>query len=319
MRKDEGSLKDRARGCPEGRPAERKQRKGDSRVARLKSKNPPSYSEGRSLKRQRLLSAVKGDFLLWPPVLLKSVDRQLNKVKNETVIEFWRLRSAEDIIKLVYHWGQIPHCSPFVVRTIHSWVRNSRAHYLVDLGKALARQKRLSKVQTFPYVLMNRAYSTLTGCYPAENPLRPEDEILLEISKLYGLTIDQVKEILFLRARFDPLEYVSPFKPTSAKKLRAREWKCWEAFLDFKAKGARTDKEAIRSAARHKGCSEEKVRKMIQQVKQILEVQHKVRVIKSDDDLSRIAEEHFLRWRSESLPKSLFPAKGAFSFPEDTL
>jgi hypothetical protein len=307
MKKGEGSLKGQAKRRPEGRPADRKQRRGDSRILKLKSKNPPIQSEGLSLKRQRLLSAVKGDFLLWPPVLLKSVDRQLKKIKNETVIEFWRLRSAEDIIKLVYHWGQIPHCSPFVVRTIRSWVKNSRAHFLVDLGKALARKKRLSKVQTFPYVLMNRAYSTLTGCYPVENPLRREDEILLEISKLYGLTIDEVKEILFLRARFDPLEYVSPFRSTSAKRVRAREWKCWEAFLDFKAKGARTDKEAIRSAARHKGCSEEKIRKMIQQVKQILEVQHRVRVIKSDEDLSRIAEEHFLRWKSESLPKSLMP------------
>jgi hypothetical protein len=243
----------------------------------------------------------------------------LKKIKNETVIEFWRLRSAEDVIKLVYHWGQIPHHSPFVVQTIHSWVRNSRDHYLVDLGKALARQRRLSKVQTFPYVLMNRAYSTLTGCYPVENPLRREDETLLVISRLYGLSIDEVKEILFLRARFDPVEYVSPFKSTSAKKVGAREWKCWETFLHLKAKGARTDKEAIRSAARQKGCSEEKVRKMIQQVKQILEVQHRVRVIKSDEDLSRIAEEHFLRWKSESLPKSLFPAKSVFSLPEDAL
>ena len=58
---------------------------------------------------------------------------------------------------------------------------------------------------------------------------------------------------------------------------------------------------------------------MIQQVKQILEVQHRVRVIKSDEDLSRIAEEHFLRWKSESLPKSLFPAKSVFSLPEDAL
>ena len=319
MREGEDSLKDRARRCPEGRPAERKQGKGDSRMARLKSKNPQGHSDEICSKRQRLLSAVKGDFLLWPPVLLKSVDRQLKKVKNETAIEFWRLRIAEDVIKLVYHWGQIPDCSPFVVRTIHSWVRSPRARFLVDLGKALARKKRLSKVQTFPYVLMNRAYSTLTGCYPVENPLRREDEILLEISGLYGLTIDEVKEILFLRARFDPLEYVSPFRSTSAKKVRAREWKCWETFLDFKAKGARTDQEAIRSAARKKGCSEEKVRKMIQQVKQILEVQHRVRVIKSDEDFSRIAEEHFLRWKSESLPKSLFPAKSAFSLPEDTL
>lgn len=319
MRKGEGSLKDQARRRQGGRPAARKRAKGDSRMLRSKSKNPPSHSEGLSLKRQRLLSAVKGDFLLWPPVLLKSVDRQLKKVKNETIIEFWRLRSAEDVIKLAYHWGQIPHHSPFVIRTIHSWVRNSRAHYLVDLGKALARQRRLSKVQTFPYVLMNRAYSTLTGCYPVENPLRREDEILLVISRLYGLSIDEVKEILFLRARFDPVEYVSPFKPTSAKKVRAREWKCWETFLHLKAKGVRTDKEAIRSAARQKGCSEEKVRKMIQQVKQILEVQHRVRVIKSDEDLGRIAEEHFLRWKSESLPKSLFPVKGTFSLPEDTL
>jgi hypothetical protein len=318
MKKGEGSLKDQARRRPAGRPALRKRAKGDSRVLSLKSKDPPSYSEELSLKRQRLLSAVKGDFLLWPPVLLKSVDRQLKKVKNETVIEFWRVRGVEDIIKLVYHWGQIPHLSPFVVQTIHSWVRNSRAHYLVDLGKALARRKRLSKVQSFPYVLMSRAYSTLTGCYPVENPLRREDEILLAISRLYGLSIDEVKEILFLRARFDPVEYVSPFKSTSAKKVRAREWKCWETFLQLKAKGTRTDKEAIRSAARQRGCSEEKVRKMIQQVKQILEVQHRVKVLKSDEDLSRIAEEHFLRWKSESLPRSLFPAKSAFSFPEDT-
>lgn len=306
MTKGEGSLKDQAKRRPEGRPADRKQRRGDSRMLRLKSKNPPIQSEELSLKRQRLLSAVKGDFLLWPPVLLKSVDRQLNKVKNETVIEFWRLRGAEDIIKLVYHWGQIPQPSPFVVQTIHSWVRNSNAHYLVDLGKALARQKRLSKVQTFPYVLMNRAYSTLTGSYPVENPLRREDEILLEISKLYGLTIDEVKEILFLRARLDPLEYVSPFRSTSAKRVRVREWKCWEAFLDFRAKGAKTDKEAIKLAAREKGCSEELVRKKIQQVKQILDVQHQVRAMKSENELSRIAKEHFLRWRSESPPKSLF-------------
>jgi hypothetical protein len=288
-------------------------------MLRLKSKSRPDHSEGICLKRQCLLSAVKGDFLLWPPVLLKSVDRQLTKVENETVIEFWRLRIAEDVIKVVYHWGQIPDCSPFVVRTIHSWVRNSKAHFLVDLGKALAPKKRLSKVQTFPYVLMNRAYSTLTGCYPVENPLRRENEILLEISRLYGLTVDQVKEILFMRARIDPLEYVSPFKSTSAKKVRAREWKCWETFLDFKAKGARTDKEAVRLAAIRKGCSEEKVRKMIQQAKQILEVQHRVRVIKSDGDLSKIAEEHFMQWKSESLPKSLFPARGGFSLPDDTV
>jgi hypothetical protein len=319
MRKGEGSREDRASTRPAGSRAESKQAKGHSRMLRLKSENLPGCSEGVCLRRQRLLSAVKGDFLLWPPVLLKSVDRQLKKVKNETVIEFWRLRIAEDVIKVVYHWGQIPDCSPFVVRTIHSWVRNSKAHFLVDLGKALARGRRLPKVQTFPYVLMNRAYSTLTGCYPAENPLRRENEILVEISRLYGLTTDQVKEILFLRARFHPLEYVSPFKSTSAKKVRALEWKCWETFLDLKAKGARTDREAIRLAARRKGCSEEKVRGMIQQVKQILEVQHTVRVIRSDGDLSKIAEEHFMRWKSESLPKSLFPAKSAFSLPEDTL
>ena len=319
MREGEGSRKDRAGKRPTGLRAEGREAQGHSRMLRSESKNSPGYSEGICLKRQCLLSAVKGDFLLWPPVLLKSIDRQLKKVNNETVIEFWRFRIAEDVIKVVYHWGQIPDCSPFVVRTIHSWVRNSEAHFLVDLGKALALKKRLPKVQTFPYVLMNRAYSTLTGCYPVENPLRRENEILLEISRLYGLTVDQIKEILFMRARIDPLEYVSPFRSTSAKRIRAREWKCWETFLDFKARGARTDKEAIRSAARKKGCSEGKVRRMIQQVKQILEVQHRVRVIKSDGDLSKIAEEHFMSWKSESLPKSLLPAKSAFSLPEDTL
>jgi|GEM_PF-1941009 len=318
MREGEGSRKYRAGKRPAGLRAEGREAQGSSRMLRLKSKNRDGYSEGIYLKRQSLLSAVKGDFLLWPPVLLKSVDRQLKKVENQTVIEFWRLRIAEDVIKVVYHWGQIPDCSPFVARTIHSWVRNSKAHILVDLGKALARQKRLPKVQTFPYVLMNRAYSTLTECYPAENPLKRENGILAALSRLYGLTTDQVKEILFLRARFDPLEYVSPFRSTSAKKVRALEWKCWETFLDFKAKGARTDREAIRLAARRKGCSEEKVRRMIQQVKQILEVQHRVRVVKSDGDLSKIAEEHFMRWKSESLPKSLFPAKSAFSPAEDT-
>ena len=318
MRKGEGSDKDRAGMRPSGPRAQGREAQGGSRMPRLKSKDPPGNSEGICMKRHSLLAAVKGDFLLWPPVLLKSVDRQLKKVKNETVIQFWRLRIAEDVVKVVYHWGQIPDCSPFVARTIHSWVRSSRAHFLVDLGKALARSRRLPKVQSFPYVLMNRAYSTLTGCYPVENPLTRENEILLEISRLYGLTVDQVKEILFMRARIDPLEYVSPFKSTSAKKVRAREWKCWETFLDFKAKGARTDKEAIRLAAIRKGCPEEKVRKMIQQAKKILEVQHTVRVIKSDGDLSKIAEEHFMRWKSESLPKSLFPAGSVFPPAEDT-
>ena len=318
MTEAKGSGKNRASKRPTVLRAEGRGAQGCSRMPGFKSKSRPDHSEGICLKRQCLLSAVKGDFLLWPPVLLKSVDRQLRNVKNETVIEFWRLRIAEDVIKVVYHWGQIPDCSPFVVRTIHSWVRNSKAQFLVDLGKALAPQRRLPKVQTFPYVLMNRAYSTLTGCYPVENPLRRQNEILLEISRLYGLTVDQVKEILFMRARIEPLEYVSPFKSTSAKKVRAREWKCWETFLNFKAKGARTDKEAIRLAAIRKGCPEEKVRKMIQQAKKILEVQHTVRVIKSDGDLSRIAEEHFMRWKSESLPKSLLPAKGAFSPAEDT-
>ena len=305
MRKAEGSLKHRAKKRRRDGSAARKQTKDDKRIRRIKSKSPLSQSESPAAGRQRLLSAVKGDFLLWPPVLLKSVDRQLRRVTNQTAIEFWRLRSAEDIIKLVYHWGQIPRHSPFVVKTIHSWVRNSKAQYLVDLGRALARQQRLSKVQAFPYVLMNRAYSTLTERYPARNPKRREDEILLALSKLYGLNINQVKEILFLRAWIDPVEYVSPFKPTSRKMAKVREWECWEAFLDCKSRGAVTDKEAIKLAARRKRCSEETVQKMIRQVKQILDVQQKVRAIASSDELERIAEEHFSRWNSESLPKSL--------------
>jgi hypothetical protein len=238
-------------------------------------------------------------------VLLKSVDRQLKRVTNQTAIEFWRLRSAEDIIKLVYHWGQIPRHSPFVIQTIYSWVRSSKAQYLVDLGKALARQQRLSRVQAFPYVLMNRAYSTLTERYPLRNPKKREGEVLSVISGLYGLSINQVKEILFLRAWIDPVEYVSPFQSTSRKQAKVREWKCWEAFLDCKSRGAVTDKEAVKLAARRKRCSEETVRKMIRQVKQILEVQHKVKTIASTDELERIAEEHFSRWNSDSLPKSL--------------
>lgn len=305
MRKAEASLQGRAKNRRTDRSAERERTKGDKRIRRIKSKSPLSQSESDSAGRQRLPSAVKGDFLLWPPALLKSVDRQLRRVTDQTAIGFWRLRSAEDIIKLVYHWGQIPRHSPFVIQTIYSWVRNSKAQYLVDLGKALARQQRLSKVQAFPYVLMNRAYSTLTERYPVKNPKRREGEILLVISRLYGLSVNQVKEILFLRAWIDPVEYVSPFESTSRKQAKVREWKCWEAFLDCKSREALTDKEAIKLAARRKRCSEETVRKMIRQVKQILDVQHKVRAIASGDELERIAEEHFSRWNSDSLPKSL--------------
>lgn len=279
--------------------------KRGKRIIEFGLRQPLSEEEKSLLKREHLLASLKGHLLLTPLALLEQINRQLDKSKDQHIILFWEYRTTEDIIKLVYHWGKIPQWSKegddkwtkFIIDTICSWLRKSNNTYLIDLGKALElsekkeKQRPLSRVQTFPYVLMNRAYSTLMDRYPVRNPSRRQDEILLRVSKLYKLSRNEVKEILFDRAHPMRLKYVSPFDRLTDREAKTMEWDIWESFLDKRA-GTRTDKEAHELVKKEKNISLETVRKACGEVKAIFGIQRKIRGIKSDAELNEIIKQY---------------------------
>lgn len=226
--------------------------------------------------------------------IYERINRQMMKAKNKGALLLFENRMAEDIIRFVNWYGEIPQ-DPFVIEVICSWVKGSKTDCLVDLGKVLAGD-RLTRAQRGPYILVKSLYDDLMKRYTPNNPMIKENEVLvIFISTVYNLRVDQVREIL-RRGLSD--SYISPFRRFSKKEAKIGEGTIWHAI--------KMKKKSYAEVADILGCEQETVRALYRRTKKLMGLQEKDskgRLLSDKErqhDVNKMVEDQAKKWGDAS-------------------
>lgn len=212
-------------------------------------------------------------------MLYERVDRRMKKSRDKKAVLRFKHRMAEDIIRFMCWYGEIPQ-DPFIIKTLCSWIKESKTEYLIDLGRALAGEG-LTQARSVPYILVKTDYDILMKSYPPDNPVVKQNEVLLLISMCRNLKVNYIKQILIKRGLSD--SYVSPFTMFSRKEAEIAEGVIWDA-----KRRKKTHKEIANSLQ----CRPGTVRVRIRETKKMLGLQEKDSKGKRLSDDEREKEAH---------------------------